>query len=168
MRRPDRPPTGNAGSGHALSHGEAGHATEPLWPDAVGLGPFGLRSLPPYHEVHDQRPADNVSHVGVATGHFPTSSAISVFILRARNNPTSRHQGNGGTQMNPTSAVASQADEIHPRKTVDRDSSPIFAAGAMLYVVGHEIIPQTHRHGVAMQATLRLAIGLRATAFRGA
>jgi ZIP family zinc transporter len=35
-----------------------------------------------------------------------------------------------------------------------------FAAGAMLYVISHEIIPETHRHGFQTQATTGLAIGL--------
>ncbi|MEQ9039818.1 MAG: ZIP family metal transporter [Silicimonas sp.] len=35
-----------------------------------------------------------------------------------------------------------------------------FAAGAMLYVISHEIIPETHRSGHQNQATLGLAIGL--------
>lgn len=35
-----------------------------------------------------------------------------------------------------------------------------FAAGAMLYVISHEIIPETHRNGHQKQATTGLAIGL--------
>ena len=35
-----------------------------------------------------------------------------------------------------------------------------FAAGAMLYVISHEIIPETHRNGFQNQATAGLAIGL--------
>ena len=35
-----------------------------------------------------------------------------------------------------------------------------FAAGAMLYVISHEIIPETHRSGHQNQATTGLAIGL--------
>ena len=35
-----------------------------------------------------------------------------------------------------------------------------FAAGAMLYVISHEIIPETHRSGHQKQATTGLAIGL--------
>ena len=35
-----------------------------------------------------------------------------------------------------------------------------FAAGAMLYVISHEIIPETHRSGHQDRATLGLAIGL--------
>ena len=35
-----------------------------------------------------------------------------------------------------------------------------FAAGAMLYVISHEIIPETHRSGYQNKATLGLAIGL--------
>jgi len=35
-----------------------------------------------------------------------------------------------------------------------------FAAGAMLYVISHEIIPETHRHGLENEATLGLTIGL--------
>jgi len=35
-----------------------------------------------------------------------------------------------------------------------------FAAGAMLYVISHEIIPETHRHGFENEATLGLTIGL--------
>lgn len=35
-----------------------------------------------------------------------------------------------------------------------------FAAGAMLYVISHEIIPETHRAGHQNQATAGLAIGL--------
>ena len=34
------------------------------------------------------------------------------------------------------------------------------AAGAMLYVISHEIIPETHRSGHQNKATLGLAIGL--------
>lgn len=35
-----------------------------------------------------------------------------------------------------------------------------FAAGAMLYVISHEIIPETHRNGNQDRATFGLAIGL--------
>ena len=35
-----------------------------------------------------------------------------------------------------------------------------FAAGAMLYVISHEIVPETHRSGHQNKATLGLAIGL--------
>ncbi|MFO7857027.1 MAG: ZIP family metal transporter [Paracoccaceae bacterium] len=35
-----------------------------------------------------------------------------------------------------------------------------FAAGAMLYVISHEIIPETHRRGHQKKATLGLSIGL--------
>lgn len=35
-----------------------------------------------------------------------------------------------------------------------------FAAGAMLYVISHEIIPETHRSGNQNRATLGLSIGL--------
>lgn len=35
-----------------------------------------------------------------------------------------------------------------------------FAAGAMLYVISHEIIPETHRRGHQNKATLGFAIGL--------
>jgi ZIP family zinc transporter len=35
-----------------------------------------------------------------------------------------------------------------------------FAAGAMIYVISHEIIPETHRHGSQKMATLGLMIGL--------
>jgi len=36
----------------------------------------------------------------------------------------------------------------------------VFAAGAMLYVISHEIIPETHRRGFQDQATAGLAVGL--------
>jgi ZIP family zinc transporter len=35
-----------------------------------------------------------------------------------------------------------------------------FAAGAMLYVISHEIIPETHRRGFQNEATTGLVIGL--------
>ena len=35
-----------------------------------------------------------------------------------------------------------------------------FAAGAMLYVISHEIIPETHRSGHQNRATFGLAVGL--------
>ena len=35
-----------------------------------------------------------------------------------------------------------------------------FAAGAMIYVISHEIIPETHRHGARRLATLGLTAGL--------
>jgi ZIP family zinc transporter len=35
-----------------------------------------------------------------------------------------------------------------------------FAAGAMLYVISHEIIPDTHRHGNERDATLSPTAGL--------
>jgi ZIP family zinc transporter len=35
-----------------------------------------------------------------------------------------------------------------------------FAAGAMIYVISHEIIPETHRHGFERQATFGLVAGL--------
>lgn len=41
-----------------------------------------------------------------------------------------------------------------------RDMSLAFAAGAMLYVTSHEIIPETRRSGHQNKATLGLAIGL--------
>jgi len=37
-----------------------------------------------------------------------------------------------------------------------------FAAGAMIYVISHEIIPETHRRGSANLATAGLTIGLTA------
>jgi ZIP family zinc transporter len=40
-----------------------------------------------------------------------------------------------------------------------------FAAGAMVYVISHEIIPETHRHGFENEATLGLTIGLVAMMF---
>lgn len=40
-----------------------------------------------------------------------------------------------------------------------------FAAGAMLYVISHEIIPETHRHGHENAATLGLTIGLAVMMF---
>ncbi len=40
-----------------------------------------------------------------------------------------------------------------------------FAAGAMLYVISHEIIPETHRNGHQNKATLGLAIGLAVMLF---
>ncbi|MRJ41206.1 MULTISPECIES: ZIP family metal transporter [Idiomarina] len=36
----------------------------------------------------------------------------------------------------------------------------VFAAGAMLFVISHEIIPETHRHGHHQRATSGLMIGL--------
>jgi len=36
----------------------------------------------------------------------------------------------------------------------------VFAAGAMIYVISHEIIPETHRRGYQNEATAGLAIGL--------
>ena len=33
------------------------------------------------------------------------------------------------------------------------------AAGAMLFVVSHEVIPETHRHGHQTSATLGLMVG---------
>jgi ZIP family zinc transporter len=35
-----------------------------------------------------------------------------------------------------------------------------FAAGAMIYVISHEIIPETHRHGFQDEATIGLTAGL--------
>ena len=35
-----------------------------------------------------------------------------------------------------------------------------FAAGAMIYVISHEIIPETHSHGNERQATFGLTVGL--------
>jgi len=35
-----------------------------------------------------------------------------------------------------------------------------FAAGAMLYVISAEIIPETHRHGHQQAATTGLVVGL--------
>jgi zinc transporter ZupT len=35
-----------------------------------------------------------------------------------------------------------------------------FAAGAMIYVISHEILPETHRHGFEKQATLGLTLGV--------
>lgn len=36
----------------------------------------------------------------------------------------------------------------------------VFAAGAMLFVISHEIIPETHRHGHHTRATTGLMVGL--------
>lgn len=36
----------------------------------------------------------------------------------------------------------------------------VFAAGAMIYVISHEIIPETHRRGHQDAATIGLMIGL--------
>ncbi|MAE93016.1 MAG: ZIP family metal transporter, partial [Pelagibaca sp.] len=35
-----------------------------------------------------------------------------------------------------------------------------FAAGAMLFIISHEIIPETHRHGHQNRATTGLLVGL--------
>jgi ZIP family zinc transporter len=35
-----------------------------------------------------------------------------------------------------------------------------FAAGAMLYIISHEILPETHRNGHQNRATAGLLIGL--------
>jgi ZIP family zinc transporter len=43
--------------------------------------------------------------------------------------------------------------------------SMTFAAGAMIYVISHEIIPETHRHGFENEATLGLTIGMVAMMF---
>lgn len=40
-----------------------------------------------------------------------------------------------------------------------------FAAGAMIYVISHEIIPETHRHGHQNHATAGLTIGLAVMMF---
>jgi ZIP family zinc transporter len=40
-----------------------------------------------------------------------------------------------------------------------------FAAGAMIYVISHEIIPETHRHGFQNASTLGLMIGLAVMMF---
>lgn len=40
-----------------------------------------------------------------------------------------------------------------------------FAAGAMLYVISHEIIPETHKNGYQNEATFGLTIGLVAMLF---
>jgi len=41
----------------------------------------------------------------------------------------------------------------------------IFAAGAMIYVISHEIIPETHSHGFENDATFGLTIGLMVMMF---
>jgi ZIP family zinc transporter len=35
-----------------------------------------------------------------------------------------------------------------------------FAGGAMIYVISHEIIPETHKRGSQNEATLGLMVGL--------
>jgi ZIP family zinc transporter len=40
-----------------------------------------------------------------------------------------------------------------------------FAAGAMIYVISHEIIPETHRHGSQKEATTGLMVGLAVMMF---
>lgn len=35
-----------------------------------------------------------------------------------------------------------------------------FAAGAMIYVISHEIILETHRHGFEKEATIGVSVGL--------
>ncbi len=51
---------------------------------------------------------------------------------------------------------------------VSRQTLPwamIFAAGAMIYVISHEIIPETHRGSSQRQASLRLMFGLAVMMF---
>lgn len=43
-----------------------------------------------------------------------------------------------------------------------------FAAGAMLFVVSHEIIPETHRNGFEVEATSGLVLGFVAMLVMGA
>lgn len=40
-----------------------------------------------------------------------------------------------------------------------------FAAGAMIFVIGHEIIPETHRRGLAAQGMAGIMVGLVAMMF---
>jgi len=40
-----------------------------------------------------------------------------------------------------------------------------FAAGAMLYVISHEIIPETHNHGFQKEATFGIMVGLAVMLF---
>lgn len=40
-----------------------------------------------------------------------------------------------------------------------------FAAGAMIYVISHEIIPETHQHGFQNEATAGLTVGLAVMMF---
>ena len=42
----------------------------------------------------------------------------------------------------------------------EHEANLAFAAGAMLYVISHEIIPETHRCGHQKKATFGLAMGL--------
>jgi ZIP family zinc transporter len=41
-----------------------------------------------------------------------------------------------------------------------------FAAGAMIFVLSHEIIPESHRHGSQMTATIGLIMMLLDTALK--
>ena len=63
----------------------------------------------------------------------------------------------------PTGFVALEGRPPESAKTLSEPLLPwglAFAAGAMLYVISHEIIPETHRSGHQNRATLGLAVGL--------
>ena len=97
--------------------------------------------------------------VGIGLQNAPEGLAVAVALL-----------GEGYSRMR-SFAIAALTGLVEPvggvlGAAVINISEPVlpwglaFAAGAMLYVISHEIIPETHRNGHQRQATTGLAIGL--------
>lgn len=112
----------------------------------VGFGAHGLQGGMPLA-------------IGIALQNFPEGLAVAVALL-----------GEGYGKMRAW-GIAALTGMIEPVGgiigagiiTVSEPLLPwglAFAAGAMLYVISHEIIPETHRSGHQNKATLGLAIGL--------
>ncbi|WP_299817433.1 ZIP family metal transporter [uncultured Jannaschia sp.] len=97
--------------------------------------------------------------LGIGLQNAPEGLAVAVALLGERYSPARAF------------AVAAMTGMIEPVAgllgaavmTVTQPLLPwglAFAAGAMLYVISHEIIPETHRSGHQRRATSGLAIGL--------
>lgn len=97
--------------------------------------------------------------IGIGLQNFPEGLAVAVALLG---------EGYGKVRSWSIAALTGLVEPIGGAlgAAVISVSEPFlpwglaFAAGAMLYVISHEIIPETHRSGHQNKATLGLAIGL--------
>jgi ZIP family zinc transporter len=115
---------------------------------AVGVG-FG----------HGDIPAGTALAIGIGLQNAPEGLAVAVALWSS------------GYDKRYAFGVASLTGAVEPvmgflgavAVTLSQSVLPwalTFAAGAMLYVISHEIIPETHRNGYEREATMGLTIGL--------
>jgi ZIP family zinc transporter len=112
----------------------------------VGFGAHGLQGGMPLA-------------IGIGLQNFPEGLAVAVALLG---------EGYGKMRAWGIAALTGMVEPIGGilGASVVTLSQPLlpwglaFAAGAMLYVISHEIIPETHRSGHQNRATLGLAVGL--------